>query len=391
MTDEGKQGSRPGCVGKSLQLFAVCVLSLLFLTEVVVRFLPLPGLAKSDLIPENIDPLAGARTTGHPYLGYSLTPDWDSEATPDKAPGSAGYQGQKSQNADGFRGPVPPLEKPEGVFRIATLGGSSTYGNSPSSDASTWPAQLQVMLNERQSTNVEVLNAGAVGWNSHESLINLALRVVDYEPDLILVYHTINDARCALWTKGGEIQRDNTHWRETWPSYRDTPTTDPWLEGSYTYLLWRKFFTPYFANRKELAFYAIRGYDPDDKDPYERGELDPTGFRSFERNLLSIAGIARAHGAQVMLATQGCDREDIKAKSRHNQWKAMDYLGTVIEQVTEREQLLFCDARKVLEAHAASVGKDTIFTGEVHLTDAGAAKLAEIFADAIVEAKVLTD
>lgn len=365
------------------------MLLLLFTTEVVVRLLPLPGLSHAELAPPIKDPTDGARTTGHPYLGYALTPDWSTEGTPDLKPYSKGYQAQRSHNDDGFRSPVPPIEKPPGTFRIATLGGSSTYGNTPTSDQNTWPAQLQIQLNALQDLPVEVLNAGVVGWSSNESLINLCLRVVDYSPDLVLVYHTINDTRTALWTRGGEIQRDNTHYREIWPTKRDTYTSEPLLENSYTYLLWRRFFTSYLSNRKALDFFAIRGYSPNDPDPYERGTPSPTGPRSFERNLVSIAAVAKAHGAQVMLATQACDRTDMRAKSSPNQWKVMDYYGQLIQDVAEREDLLFCDARTALEAHAAKVGKDRIFTGEVHLKDEGAAQLATILAGSIQASGIL--
>lgn len=385
------EAGKTGCLGRLFQLIGALLVLLLFTTEVVVRFLPLPGLSRADLIVPANDMLAKARTIGHPYLGYSLKPEWSVEASSDLEPYTKGYRGQKSQNADGFRNPAPPLKKPPGTFRIVTMGGSSTYGNTPTSDATTWPAQLEVMLNQVQDRPVEVLNAGVVGWNSYESLINLSLRVVDYEPDLVLVYHTINDTRCILWKPGGEWRRDNTHYREIWPTERDAYTSEPLLERSYTYLLWRRFFTGYLTKRTALDFFAMKGYDPSNMDPYERGEIEQRGIDAFRRNIVSIAGVAQAHGSKVMLATQACDRSDIMAKSHPNQWAVMDTLGEILKDVAQQGGLEFCDARTQLEAHAAKVGKDLIFTGEVHLRDEGAAKLAQIFAGAITQSGVLEE
>ncbi len=390
-------------------------MGLLVLVEIVPRFVSIPGLRDVDLKSLAGTRLADAPTVGHPYLAYTLRPDWSSK--PDD------FMGRKSHNSQGFRGREVALKKPEGVFRIVTVGGSSTYGNTPTSDAMTWPARLEWHLNERQTRPVEVLNAGVVGWNLFESLINLEFRVLDYDPDLVVVYHTINDARCALWTGGGEIQRDNSHWRAIWPTHSGSPV-DPYLERSMTFLIWRRYFTPWYRARNELGFYGIVGYDPMNPDPYERGDPSLTGFESFERNLILLQAVVKARGAQVMLVTQGCDRDDIQAKSRVNQFRAMDYMGGIIKSVAGQHELLLCDARPVLEAAWAATPEELrgtsdgaikklmndksseenrkrgreqwarlhaegIFTGEVHLTDRGADLLATTIADAIMAADLL--
>src|SRR5690606_16916383 len=127
----------------------------------------------------------------HPYLAYSLTPGYRSWKN---APSQA------SHNSLGFRGPETTWEKPEGVYRIACLGGSSTYGHTPTSDATTWPARLGVHLSQRYpERRIEVINAGTSGYSTFESIVNLAFRVSQLEPDLVIVYHSINDMRCLLY------------------------------------------------------------------------------------------------------------------------------------------------------------------------------------------------
>ena len=146
-----------------------------------------------------------ASSIGHSYLAYSPKPNHET--------GYGSKHRKTTHNSAGYRGELVDIPKPEGVYRVLCLGGSSTHGTTPNTDADTWPARLQVHLNEQaQGKRVEVLNFGVFGYSTFESLINLALRGIDYQPDLVLVYHTINDVRCALYNRGGPIQRDNAHW-----------------------------------------------------------------------------------------------------------------------------------------------------------------------------------
>lgn len=401
-----------------LKLILFTLASVVLVFELGLRFVSVAGWSKEDLRPDFLKTQAEARAVGHPYLGYALKPGWRSK--PDDP------MGQKSQNADGYRGPLRPRKKPAGTYRIACIGGSSTYGSTPSSDATTWPAQLELLLNERTDTPVEVLNFGVFGYTTFEILGRLAFHAVDYEPDLVIVYETINDMRCALYTRGGPPQPDNTHWRAVWPLYSPSPG-EQLLENSMLYLNWRARFTGYLARFQSVDAYAIVNYDAKDPDPYFRGDLKEValGFETFARNLKSIAAVAHVHGARVMLATQGCDRQDIGAGSRENQWAGLDYNGTLLRVVHEQlnkpplsMDTLFVDARAALESawaeHAAEVRQLErkaqpfktsdpakyremlqapydlgVFTGEVHLTDKGARLLARTFADAIVAEELL--
>src|SRR5690606_5902302 len=61
----------------------------------------------------------------HHYLGYTLQP---------------GYRrGKTSHNSLGYRGPEVAIPKPSGVFRIAILGGSTTYTEFVRDDEKTFP------------------------------------------------------------------------------------------------------------------------------------------------------------------------------------------------------------------------------------------------------------
>ncbi len=322
----------------------------------------------------------------HPYMAYAGKPGYHS---PEGAPK------QKSHNEWGFRGPSVTLKKPAGVYRIVCLGGSSTYGHGPSSDANTWPGRLQHYLNDpnlaKHGLKVEVLNGGLSGWSTFESTANLAFRMISFEPDLVIVYHTINDMRCALYDPPLPPEKrrflaptiDNRHWRDTWPRVVQPPG-EALLEHSMTYLVMRSLFTNYTAGVDALNTWAIVDYDPKAKDLYLRDHIPDTGFDSFARNLRSIHAIAAANGAQVIFASQANDDGDIKAGSAQAQLAAMRRMTDIIEEVADETGAIYVDAKSKLEAKAHEIGMKKIFTAEVHLTDMGADQLALIFAHEIL-------
>src|SRR5262245_35241123 len=131
----------------------------------------------------------------HPFLGFELTRTGE-------------------VNSLGMRGPQITKEKPSGVFRIVCVGGSTTFGAGVPSDRS-YPARLEVALNEHAPSGVryQVLNCGVPGYTSVESLIQLELRLLDLQPDLVLDYDAINDANLV---QGRGFQSDYSHARASW-------------------------------------------------------------------------------------------------------------------------------------------------------------------------------
>src|SRR3989338_3463081 len=97
----------------------------------------------------------------HPYLSYALTKNYVSK------------DGLNKHNSLGIRGEEITMPKPEGVFRIITLGGSTTYGSAVEDWREAYPAQMEKALKENYGyKNAEVINGGAGGYTSAELFIN---------------------------------------------------------------------------------------------------------------------------------------------------------------------------------------------------------------------------
>ncbi len=95
-------------------------------------------------------------------------------------------------NSLGFRGDEIVLPKPAGEFRIACLGGSTTYDEEIKDYHQAYPYVLEQEL-RRRGYNVSVVNAGTPGWSSRETLLNFALRVGYLDVDLAVLADGIND------------------------------------------------------------------------------------------------------------------------------------------------------------------------------------------------------
>ena len=97
-------------------------------------------------------------------------------------------------NNYGLRGVDFEREKPSNTYRIFTVGGSTTYGGGVN-DHETWPFYLQQEFNRLNLlTNVEVINAGIMSAETNQELEIIRERLIEFEPDLIVMYDGWNDA-----------------------------------------------------------------------------------------------------------------------------------------------------------------------------------------------------
>jgi hypothetical protein len=240
--------------------------------------------------------------TPHRYIGYIPTP---------------GYQrGLNRHNRRGYRGGPIPRPKPAGEFRIACLGGSTTYGSMVNDPRLAYPAQLEREFHAKGYPHVRVINAGAEGWASHESLVNLEFRVLDLAPDLVIVYHAINDLNGRMVWPFEAFQGDNAGAVQHSPGlnaavpllHRSTlarillilsgEPSELALVGHFTVVpktarYWA------FLRQKSLGSYPS-GYF---QEVSIMDMLDHNPPVYFRRNLESMLAVAEAHGVQPVLAT----------------------------------------------------------------------------------------
>ena len=120
----------------------------------------------------------------HRFIGHVLSPDFQ--------------RGKNRHNALGYRDDPIAIPKPEGEYRIVCMGGSTTYTSFVEDYKGSYPLLLQEALRGAGFAHVRVINAGTPAHSTFESLVNFEFRILDLDPDMIIIYHAVNDLMARL-------------------------------------------------------------------------------------------------------------------------------------------------------------------------------------------------
>lgn len=224
-----------------------------------------------------------------PYLRFRFKPDLDFVP---------GYNRRITTNSLGYRGSDEyNIPKPDNVFRIACLGGSTTFGTGPENIEDTWVSLLQKRLREEYAgKKIEVMNAGVPGFNSFDSLINYQTRICALEADLVIIYHGINDIQALTHPR---FKPDYSHLPRLGFAFEDYSAFRKLLCNSLLFVKMQK--------EADRAFGGLPGPAPVGADlpdaPPPADDIDDARITIFRRNLHDIVASVRANGGKCMLAT----------------------------------------------------------------------------------------
>ena len=227
-----------------------------------------------------------------PFVNYGLSPAHD------------------QVSAQGYRGPEVTIPKPPGAFRIVSLGGSTTYGAFLDSYDKTYPHQLQLSLtNDYGLDHVEVVNAGVQLYSSWETSVNFMLRILDLEPDLVTVYHAVNDLETRLVSP--EVYGGGYEARGTW-QLPDNELPASALQRLVMHKLGQSVqlefgLNDYFAIAGNIGKCRVATHLPEpvcrtlDMSVEDLFRANPPIY--FERNLGNVISVAQPLGIEVLLLT----------------------------------------------------------------------------------------
>jgi hypothetical protein len=253
--------------------------------------------------------------------------------------------------------------KPQDTTRIVAVGGSTTANDrSWAASGIDYCTVLEQLLNACDTNlSCEVLNAGADAYSTAHSLINIAFRLVEYEPDLVILMHNINDSSAIAFADGPTPDYGNKY---LLPVY-----LNPRLQGSLSLqgflyqsrLLCALGLPQRMAERTRVI--------SSDNPPHE-------GVRLFRRNLRSIAAVCEEHGIGLLILTQphrkeGHTRVGLDVVEMYNQ--------AILEEAERRGELHCFDM-------AAQFGHGTEFLcDEFHYTPAGVRRFAQLLRPVVHE------
>lgn len=359
-----------------LLIFAGCITAVLLLEIGVRIWFSLRG-SDADRVRylETRQQIANrdAELIGLPYLNYALNPARD------------------DVSARGYRGEDVAIPKPEGVMRIITLGGSTTYGHALTADEA-YPARLQAILRADIASSIEVINLGVPGYFSLDSLISLATRGIALQPDIVIVYDGVNDAALRIFQDAACTGGDNPLFgmgldRGIWQT-DETPLPPSALYRLVAIRLgWLRDPAIFDA---ELRKTGLCPPEPQGVNPLDTLASNPPLL--FERNLRGMTALAEAAGARVVLATFAWDRAALQAQvdGAPEQYQAEALIRAIDEQ-NALVRTLASELNVTLADLAAAMDDPVYFQGDhVHMTAAGTQRQAELFAQALREAGLVT-
>jgi lysophospholipase L1-like esterase len=302
--------------------------------------------------------------TPHPYLSYYPTPNY--------------RNGKTSHNSLGYRNDEFALEKPSGVYRIVALGGSSTYDVSIKDNAATYTAQLERLLKEDYGyQNVQVINAGVPGYNSWEILVNLEFRVLDLDPDLVIIYENTNDVHARM-VEPSAYRGDDLGRRQAW----QVPPVTLWEHSALLRIVSRMMnisrqisIDDFVSSPTYMSWPFEYRLSEDNLDPAEILKENPPIY--FRRNLENMSAIAKEHDVTILLTTW--------AYSPYlKDYAAEDYYQHGFKENNDVVREVAADQRVPFFDFAALMPQDAQYWADGrHVNEEGALVKARLFAEYI--------
>ena len=260
----------------------------------------------------------------------------------------------KWQSTAWYRNAEVPVTKPDNEIRVICFGGSTTVNWRA---GISYPQILDQKFSDLESDYlVRVLNAGGDGFSTAHTLVNFSLRNLELAPDIIVVYHNINDLSV----------KDFGEW--TYSDYANKYKSDFYLG-----LRHRTGTIAALTKISRLARFIVSSFQNLAFPTNQYGEAGRTSINNdyrqalshFTTNLRNIAAIAREHGIQLVLASQA-------AKSDFRRDGGFVAFNEAVRQIAEQEGAIFVDV-------ANTMTDDGLFLDDsIHYTRTGVEQLAAI-------------
>jgi len=285
-----------------------------------------------------------------------------------------------SFNKLGYRGPVVSKNKPSNSLRIICMGDSCTMGWGVDDDE-TYCFLTSRLLSEKFTRNVETVNAGVLGYATSQGLHQLQERLLDLEPDLIIVSYNWNDHAPAIVLEHSEKGVVSARSDRELPGKNALSGTAIHVSRLRTFQLVQKIITPVMEPKetdleeKEKPGEEERVLGPDEIPAVIRVPLE-----DYKVNLRKIIEIVKQHNVIPVLMTQPFNPTKLSNKRKiFFEQKQKEYNAALIE-VARENNAPYLDMTPVFEAN-----QPPLFKSRVHPTAKGHLLIAEELSRLIIK------
>ena len=301
-------------------------------------------------------------------------------------------------NQWGFRGEEITKKKPEGVYRIFVVGGSTVFCDRVAFEDSHVRILEKKLRNAYPENDIQVQNVGMHWHTTLHSLIKIATILPEFNPDLIILYHAINDLSRSFPNKRFTFrpyQSDYSHYFGPLSGIINAYLSQ---DFPVNLALLRVVRQKYFSHLSRCWFSDIRR-------PKKFEEYPNTSWKSipsFERNLRNIVQIAKAMNIDLILASQpflfrkdltNADKEKLimwnhmlsenrKKPTMESMAMGMNRYNGISRTIAEEHGVPFCD----LETRVPKTFE--YFLDGVHYTAAGNRIIGESLAEFVINQKM---
>ena len=275
-------------------------------------------------------------------------------------------------NKLGYRGHDFSVEKPAGTIRVMTMGGSSVF-DVGALDDEDWPHRVEQILKERGFSNVEVINAGIIGYNSADSLGRFIAEAHTFKPDYVFFFSAWNDLKYFKSTQN--LLRRQEVFTES-PLLHYTSGVDEFLcERSQVYAHLRQEYYAWKSRREPVVSEEFA----------HSNDVNFEHLKQYRLNLELWVEAVRDVGAVPVLMTEPTlvsptntdfEKQRIKYQSvdlNHEQLcDAYQRIEAIVREIAAEKHVDFIDASKELS------GRTELFWDHGHLTGQGSETLAQL-------------
>lgn len=290
-------------------------------------------------------------------------------------------------NEDGLRVPAPGYELPKtklpGQLRVAVLGGSAVHHGSRYENA--LPGALKGVIQQKHpGMDVEVINAGIVSCVSRQSIVFLLFTVLEYEPDIVVLYDGANDiGNVQAYESRPNFPYNYQSMEEAWEAYRSQNTSPLWKVVLSRSRVWAALQLRWGGELKAATTVGMGlRRAPNAKTPEEvlsDPEYVRTAMGAYLSNWTKLIELSRAYGFQpvcVLQADGGLDRE-YAGKTKPVPW--LDVYGALYAEASrqvEKMRKQHPDVALLNLSDYLKPAEDHFWDG-VHVYDESNVKLAE--------------
>ncbi len=285
-----------------------------------------------------------------------------------------------------LRGAEPPMPKPKDELRIFVMGGSSVFDIF--SDSS-WPESLSQYVQTSTRGRAASYNGGVPGNTSRESLALYKDNVRFFDPDVVLIYQSWNDAKyMRAFQDGVDVDDFFALHEDPADSYRFL--TDPRPLRNW-HALQRRLQDLRTGGRMQEGLRRSREIDAEIGHVHLNDDWARTpGMDYWRRNIRDFVQTIRADGAQPVLVLQttlvtadldpklrSLVRYDFVDLGHEDIVQITEIMTTVLREVAAKEGVPVIDVRDVMNS------RPDYFADHVHLKPEGSAALARAVGEAL--------